>query len=98
MIKTPCPYCQNPEMPDPPKTPRPYGKCPACGKKSRAVVSEGKDGTKYVGYVKAARLSEDMIIFPVRIARGDVEKLKRFVNPSAAVRQAVKDYLERKGL
>ena len=45
-----CPYCQNDNMPKPPSSPRPFGRCPNCGKKSRAAVSFGKDGEMYAHY------------------------------------------------
>ena len=45
-----CPYCNKGNMPAPPKTPRPFGKCPDCGRRSRAAITESKDGKTYVHY------------------------------------------------
>lgn len=50
MLNTPCPYCHHPEMPEPPKTARPYASCPKCGKKSRAKLAHTKDGQIVVSY------------------------------------------------
>ena len=55
LLRTPCPHCQHPEMPEPPRTPRPFAACPNCGLKSRAALSETKDGQTIVTYRSTAR-------------------------------------------
>lgn len=56
-------------MPDPPKNPRPYGKCPKCLRKSRASVSVSSSGKKFVGY-SATSLP--------RLSESDVKKVRTF--------------------
>lgn len=64
-----CPYCGSPNMPTPPKTKRPFGECPDCGKKSRASVSCGKNGEIYAHYSATS--------FP-KLGDYDVKKVRTF--------------------
>jgi hypothetical protein len=59
LLDTPCPYCHNPQMPIPPKSFRPFGQCPNCGKKSRAVITAQSDGIQLIKYVATAKPSDD---------------------------------------
>lgn len=50
---TPCPFCGEKNMPAPPNNSRPFGRCPKCGKSSRAAIVEQANGETHVRYVKA---------------------------------------------
>lgn len=64
-----CPYCNNNNMPSPPKSPRPFGKCPDCGKKSRAAVTLSKNGQIYSHYSATSKAKLDP---------ADVKKVRSF--------------------
>ena len=54
-----CPYCKNNNMPAPPKSFRPFGLCPDCGRKSRAAVNKARDGKVFVHYSATGKASEN---------------------------------------
>lgn len=62
-----CPYCKKNNMPPPPKSPRPFGRCPDCGKKSRAGISAGNGGTLYTHYSATGKK---------RLAPNEVKKVR----------------------
>jgi hypothetical protein len=75
-----CPYCQDNNMPKPPASPRPFGECPNCGRKSRAAVSCGSDGTIYVHYSATGRPKTDenslKKTFSVKLSKDDIKSME----------------------
>lgn len=55
MLNTPCPYCQHPEMPAPPSSPRPFAACPSCGLRARAKLTVQNGGPSIVTYSAVGR-------------------------------------------
>ena len=75
-----CPYCRNDNMPPPPDNPRPFGRCPDCGKKSRAAISDGKDGSIYVHYSATSlpKLPPDEVktVHTIRLSKKDKREIR----------------------
>jgi hypothetical protein len=92
MIQTPCPYCGHPEMPQPPRNYRPYGKCPKCGKKSRAVLYDIVNGPCQVKYVTTSRASEGLVPLRIRVRPDQKTRLDKIMNASETVRNALDKY------
>jgi hypothetical protein len=94
MLQTRCRYCQNPEMPEPPNNARPFGKCPACGLKSRAVIEWIEQGTKrQVRYVKTGKVSAGKVkIVPFRPTPENMRRLEQEINRSEAINRALEKY------
>jgi len=67
-------------MPNPPKNARPYGKCPHCGKKSRAAIYQDSKGVTYVKYVSTARphIPDEYRkeVYTIRLSRLDIKDLE----------------------
>ncbi|MBI5933273.1 MAG: hypothetical protein HY867_06160 [Chloroflexi bacterium] len=82
MIATPCPYCGHPKMPPPPNVPRPYGKCPNCGRKSRAVIHHHINGARSVKYVATSKPSRHMQVISIRLPEDQIQWLAQFPNRS----------------
>lgn len=80
MTNIECPYCQNKNMPTPKREPRPFGKCPNCGKKSRAAISYDFSGKMYVHYsaTNLRTLGPDDIksVYSIRLSKRDLRDIE----------------------
>ena len=71
--------------------PRPFGKCPNCGIRSRAAISHGKDGQIYIHYSATHLGGQGLVSLCARIRPDQEERLDQEINKSATVRAAL-DY------
>lgn len=76
-------------MPKPPNTARPYGQCPKCKRKSRAVIYDHIDGSKEVKYVATSKPSRNMKIISIRLPEDQIHWLAKFPNRSEQIQLLV---------
>jgi len=81
-------------MPEPPDNARPFGMCPACGKKSRAVISAINEGkNRQVRYVKTGKVSTGKTKpLAFRLTPENAIRLNKEANKSETVNRALELY------
>lgn len=86
MIDTPCPHCQAPTMPAPPRRGRNvWATCPACHERARAKFSDTLDGKTIVEYIRPRHMRRTVVI---RVG-AELGRLLRY----AGAEQAALDFL-----
>lgn len=80
-------------MPEPPETARPFAACPACGLRSRAVITWiDQGGRRMVEYVRTGKVAEKGKGISFRPTLENAKRLSDEIDKSSVVNTALNMY------